>query len=97
MGVIYSFCCPQCNYEAHVSKGWDRGRLGAVEPMICNRCNELQNIDVECFDDWDGGSSEVPVQKCRECHSKDLRAWTDGNCPKCGTSLGEGEVYILWD
>lgn len=98
MGVIYRFCCPNCNYELVVSKGWDRGKLAAVEPMICNQCSELQNIEVEYFNDWDTRkSTEKPIQECRECQSKDLRLWTDGNCPKCGTSLGDGEVYIMWD
>ena len=98
MGVIYSFSCPKCNYTANVSKGWNRGMHVAVEPMICNQCSELQNIEVEYFDDWDSSAStEKPVQVCRECNSKDLRHWTDGNCPKCRTSLGDGEVYIMWD
>jgi hypothetical protein len=101
MGSRYLFTCPNCQYSAEVSGGEDYGFVAVVQTMICRDCQEL--VDVLVGQRGTVGPTGDPeydkdLNLCPQCRKENLRPWsTDRPCPRCGTSMDQEELRILWD
>lgn len=105
MGVRKHFTCPECGYEAEVSGGGDAGIEVVTQTVVCYSCSELMDLVVarrnRSAEDWTDAFEEMEsdgLPPCKHCGSKNVEAWDEPyRCPKCGTSMEEGQTRALWD
>jgi Zn finger protein HypA/HybF involved in hydrogenase expression len=98
MGSKFEFRCDTCGYTAEVSGGPDAGFYVLVETMVCNDCKELVDVLIGGKPQPAGDPKKV-TPRCPICHDSDVSPWDTRNrpCPKCGSSMEQGEVTVMWD
>ena len=98
MGALYEYKCKNCAYQAEVSGGRDRGFASGTCTIICHDCKDLFDVTT-----WEGDDNidEEAYQRLLVCpNSPKHRAaeWRHpGACPKCGSTLEQYELTVLWD
>ena len=101
LGSAFSFECPSCGYTAEVSGGRDLGMFVVVRTCTCGDCHRLVDVIIG-YVGQDGGIG-VPkydraLDRCPECDGTNLVPWSEAwPCPRCGSSMIQGDTLILWD
>lgn len=106
MGQSNAYHCKNCDLDAVVSGGDDRGFYIATRTMFCAQCKALYDVLLGNTND---SSHPIPesrrvspeaVGKCPKCRGAELTPWRSGEpCPRCGGAL-EKDVFgpgKLWD
>lgn len=96
MGSLYSFSCEKCGYYAEVSGGEDAGFEAATQTMICDGCRELVDVVVARRADPSKDYAPVPA-RCPKCRGDSVTPWESRACPKCGSTMVDGGVTVMWD
>ena len=101
MGCRYEFRCTRCGYTAEVEGGYGAGFLMLVKTQVCNRCSKVVDVAIEfplsAQKKYNVKLDENDLNRCPNCRSRDLREWTNHQCPKCGGRMKKGEPGPLWD
>ena len=100
MGSLYKFTCSECNYNAEVSGGRDRGMLGFSETVMCLDCKNLSDVGTSKVVDCTADGREIfqsLTGKCRHCGSTNITPWDGKTCPQCGGKMVKGECTVMWD
>ena len=97
MGSWNRHAC-SCGYECQVSGGEDVGMLVQTNTFCCNACQTVQDIATHTRSaKTKSGWRKLPVA-CPECKSKNLKPWTNEECPKCkGTMAVDTSYIVMWD
>ena len=99
MGSLYRFKCQACDYQAQVSGDYDRGFEFHCVTIECWDCQELMDVKLEP-DVWrkncQGKRLTNPVVQCKVEATHTCETW-QGACPKCGETMGSGELFMDWD
>jgi hypothetical protein len=99
MGSIYQYTC-KCGYEAQVSGGPDIGFSVKTQTKTCTDCQILVDVVVgPSMPDMPLDEElEKSVGKCPQCNHTNVTKWPETKpCPKCGETMQQGHVEILWD
>jgi Zn finger protein HypA/HybF involved in hydrogenase expression len=108
MGTAWIYTCPECGYQSDlVSSGYDVGMASHVVGISCANCKELYSASLpgKPWDaDWDAmrqkvESGELPAgARCPKSAKHHVKVWSHpGPCPRCGTTLSQGEGPLCWD
>jgi len=101
VGSHNHYLCPKCGYEEDVSGGKDYGMASVVHTMTCNTCHIL--VDVAIQDTKGASPFDTPdwsdeIGKCPDCGRENVTPWSHpGPCPKCGTTMVDRGMVLLWD
>jgi len=96
MGKCCAFQCPACSYSAEVSGGPDGGENSSTVTIVCDDCQKLFDILVS----WHGEAAKrkPPKRRCPCSAKHTIRDWKAGDpCPRCGSTLVNKGVTMLWD
>jgi hypothetical protein len=98
MGSRFEFRCNACGYSAEVSGGQDAGFCVLVETIVCNDCEELVDAVIGERPGPEGAVRKV-TPRCPICGDSEVSPWETGDrpCPKCGGSMEQGELTVMWD
>jgi hypothetical protein len=99
MGAKYVYTC-RCGYESEVSGQEDMGFAVRTQTMICADCKEVVDVVIGA------PMPDIPLDdeikdiigKCSTCKGIHVTKWPESQpCPKCNSSMEQGEMTILWD
>ncbi len=96
MGSLYSFSCEKCDYYAEVSGGEDAGFEAATQTMVCDGCCALVDVLVGKRKGPEQDFDPIPP-RCPNCRGDNVTPWESRLCPKCGSTMAEGSLTVLWD
>lgn len=99
MGTMYRFWCPGCRYRAQVSGGDDAGLLVRTTTISCDDCHKLYDIETRkvVVTAQTRIDRSYPVQ-CPKDPRHTVHLWRHpGPCPRCGETMEQGEMVMLWD
>ena len=104
MGSLSLFQCPTCGHRVEASGESDVGMARATQTILCEQCAEVSDVVTHATElgNWPPGDTEEETPAaplaCAQDASHPVRPWPDEHpCPKCGTSMGEGTPFMLWD
>lgn len=90
---MFRFECEGCGYEVNAFAGPDVMMAGKVQPVVCEDCESIETILVRPLDPDEPGENACPT-----CGGKDIRPWPASHpCPRCGTTMGEGDLAMSVD
>jgi len=89
MGQHVRFRCRNCDLEADVSGGPDRGLYTETRTVWCDICKLLQDVEVQ----------DASPFECGKCKSNQVMLWQANQpCPACaGALVNTRELSELWD
>ena len=95
MSNIYQFKCGDCGYETMSSMSDDRGFNNSFSPMICTKCETLENR-ITGSSRSRGGVINPTKPICEGCNLNDyLVVWNSCLCPKCHKNSMETIGYPI--
>ena len=108
MGTALDYSCPECGYEVHsMISGYDVGMSSHAVGVSCANCKELHTA---CLPGkpWDADMDAMRLQveaghlptgaRCPKSAKHHVEVWSHpGPCPRCGTTLSQGEGVMCWD
>lgn len=105
VGSAANFRCAECGYQVnHMVHGYDRGMAAQVHAISCTDCHELRIARIGGGWDPELPWLEEPIDlsqvtlRCPVSAEHRVSPWTHpGPCPRCGTTLVEGDDLIMWD
>ena len=99
MGSLYQFTC-KCGYETQVSGGPEMGFMVKTQTMTCADCQQLVDVitgpplpNMPLDEDLNNS-----IGKCPQSSRTNINIWPDTRpCPKCGETMQQGDLGVLWD
>ncbi|MEA2018567.1 MAG: hypothetical protein U9N59_08970 [Campylobacterota bacterium] len=95
MGSSNSYKCKKCDLFVSASLTNTVGMSTKVLAIKCNDCNFVGDSIIEHYSEFNNEITSVPPI-CDECGSKNVIKW-DGKCPKCGSDMIDGGLFMCWD
>lgn len=97
MGTMIEISCPGCGYRKELFTGG--GFVASYSLFICNDCNEVTAV-LTALRNRSGermqSEADPEIGICKHCKGRNLVAWEDNVCPKCGSTMKES-VVGMWD